>query len=123
MQLALSDSLLPLQNNMEQGINHALAGGAPEIAKMREQASKGYVRPVVLKLQTDSLRQGLLFVFALEPGDERASLSGFFVSTGKFVQQVLRPKISGFASQNFLLRRIWQRQRSNKKKPFGFCPT
>ncbi len=101
--LALSDSLLPLHDNMEQGIHHALAGGALEIERMREQASKGYVRPVVLKLQTEALRQDLIFVFAFESGNAHASLSGFFLSTERFVQQVLQPKISEFASQNFLL--------------------
>jgi hypothetical protein len=74
-----------------------------EIKKMREQAGKGYLRPVVLKFEIGATRQDLLLVFSLETGNERPILAGFFFSSENFVRQIHQPKILEFASQNFLL--------------------
>ncbi|MGH7496476.1 MAG: sensor histidine kinase [bacterium] len=101
--LALSDSLKPRHHQVKQHIQNLLTAGAQGIEKMRAYASKGYDRPIVQQLHLDSTRQHLLFVFSFESGSAPPSLGGFFFSSESFVQQVLQPKISEFASQNFLL--------------------
>ncbi|MGH7600469.1 MAG: sensor histidine kinase, partial [bacterium] len=103
--LALPDSMASTRGPITQSISRALAAGAAEIEKMREQARKGYSRPAVLKLDIDSADSQLLFVFSFESENETgpAHLGGLLVSSENFVQQVLRHKIAEFESKNFLL--------------------
>jgi signal transduction histidine kinase len=103
--LALPDSLATKRDQITQCISRALAAGAAEIEKMREQARKGYVRPAVLKLEIDSTDSQLLFVFSFDAENKNGSaqLSGMFFSSENFVQQVLRHKMAEFESKNFLL--------------------
>ncbi len=103
--LALPDSMANKRDQVAQSISRALAAGTTEIERLREQARKGYVRPAVLKLETDSTGSKLLFVFSFESENENgpAQLSGLLVSSENFVRQVLRHKIAEFESKNFLL--------------------
>lgn len=105
LDLVLPDSMAAQREPMAQNLSRALAAGAPEIERMREQARKGYFRPAVLKLGSDATGSQLLFVFSFEAENNNgaAPLSGLFFSSENFVQQVLRHKIAEFASQNFLL--------------------
>ena len=103
--LALPDSMATQRDQITQNIARALAAGATEIEKMREQARKGYSRPVVLRLDADSTNAKLLFIFAFDALHENrpAHLGGLLVASENFVRQVLRHKIAEFESKNFLL--------------------
>lgn len=101
--LALPDSMATKHDQITQNISRALAAGATEIEKMREQARKGYSRPVVLKLEIDSTGTKLLIVFSFDVEIKEAHLAGLLVSSEDFVRQVLRHKIAEFESKNFLL--------------------
>jgi hypothetical protein len=101
--LALSDSLRQQQHKVKQNIENLLTTGAQGIERIREYASKGYDRPVVLQLEIDAGHRYLLVVFAFESWEAQPSLSGFFFSSENFVRRVLRPKLLEFASSNFLL--------------------
>jgi two-component system phosphate regulon sensor histidine kinase PhoR len=103
--LAMPDSMATRRDHITQIISHTLSTDSAEIEKMREQARKGYFRPVVLKLETDSTDTKLLFIVSVESENENgaARLGGLLVTPENFVQQVLSHKIAEFGSKNFLL--------------------
>ncbi len=104
--LSLPDSLPAEQARLRERIAAIFSAEAEAIARMQEHAAKGYVRPLVLPMSNaEAAQEQLLVLFARETEAARGvyQLEGVLLSTERFVQTVLLPKISEFEDQNFLL--------------------
>lgn len=106
LMLSLPDSLHAQTKQFSDRLLALVANESEAIERMKGLAAKGYFRPLALRLENaGSGAEGLLMLFAHEaqmPGNEH-QVSGLLLSTEHFVQTVLRPKITEFESQNFLL--------------------